>query len=55
MQYLQRHQCPVVAVAVNLQDTLLASADSMGRIILWRRIDFSHMKDQENGQAALTQ
>ena len=50
-------QVPVVAVAVNLQDTLLASADSpgaqelkslsarLGRIVLWRRMDFSHLPD----------
>jgi len=43
MQYLKHHQVPVVAVAVNLQDTLLASADSLGRIVLWRRIDMSHI------------
>merc|ERR1719160_630767 len=41
MQYLKHHQVPVVAVAVNKQDTLLASADSLGRIVLWRRMDFS--------------
>ena len=40
MQYLKHHQVPVVAVAVNLQDTLLASADSLGRIVMWRRMDF---------------
>ncbi|CAJ1441487.1 unnamed protein product [Effrenium voratum] len=45
MQYLKHHQVPVVAVAVNLQDTLLASADSLGRIVLWRRLDFSHIPD----------
>mmetsp|Transcript_66739 Transcript_66739/g.105579 ORF Transcript_66739/g.105579 Transcript_66739/m.105579 type:complete len:641 (+) Transcript_66739:148-2070(+) len=45
MQYLKHHQVPVVAVAVNLQDTLLASADSLGRIVLWRRMDFSHIQD----------
>lgn len=45
MHYLKHHQVPVVAVAVNLQDTLLASADSLGRIVLWRRIDFSHFTD----------
>merc|ERR1719181_2388800 len=45
MQYLKHHQVPVVAVAVNLQDTLLASADSLGRIVLWRRMDFSHLPD----------
>eukprot|EP00933_Yihiella_yeosuensis_P047901 TRINITY_DN43899_c0_g1_i1.p1 TRINITY_DN43899_c0_g1~~TRINITY_DN43899_c0_g1_i1.p1 ORF type:complete len:444 (+),score=88.36 TRINITY_DN43899_c0_g1_i1:198-1529(+) len=44
-QYLKHHQVPVVAVAVNFQDTLLASADSLGRIVLWRRMDFSHLAD----------
>ena len=43
MQLLQHHQVPVVAVASNLQDTLLASADSLGRIVLWRRLDFTHL------------
>eukprot|EP00927_Polykrikos_kofoidii_P024116 TRINITY_DN219_c0_g1_i1.p1 TRINITY_DN219_c0_g1~~TRINITY_DN219_c0_g1_i1.p1 ORF type:complete len:1712 (+),score=344.09 TRINITY_DN219_c0_g1_i1:102-5237(+) len=45
MQYLKHHQVPVVAVSVNSQDTLLASADSLGRIVLWRRMDFSHIPD----------
>lgn len=45
MHYLKHHQVPVVAVAVNLQDTLLASADSLGRIVLWRRMDFSHLPE----------
>jgi len=45
MQYLKHHQVPVVAVSVNLQDTLLASADSLGRIVLWRRMDFAHIPD----------
>jgi len=45
MQYLKHHQVPVVAVSTNLQDTLLASADSLGRIVLWRRMDFSHIPD----------
>mmetsp|Transcript_79418 Transcript_79418/g.137659 ORF Transcript_79418/g.137659 Transcript_79418/m.137659 type:complete len:971 (-) Transcript_79418:119-3031(-) len=45
MMYLKYHQVPVVAVAVNMQDTLLASADSLGRIVLWRRMDFSHLAD----------
>jgi len=45
MQYLKHHQVPVVAVAVNAQDTLLASADSLGRIVLWRRMDFSHIQE----------
>ena len=43
MHVLHHHQVPVVAVASNLQDTLLASADSLGRIVLWRRLDFSHL------------
>jgi len=45
LQYLKHHQVPVIAVATNLQDTLLASADSLGRIVLWRRMDFSHIPD----------
>merc|ERR1712194_218327 len=45
MQYLKHHLVPVVAVATNHQDTLLASADSLGRIVLWRRMDFSHLTD----------
>lgn len=45
MMYLKYHQVPVVAVAVNMQDTLLASADSLGRIVLWRRMDFSHLQE----------
>jgi len=45
MQYLKHHQVPVVAVAVNLQDSLLASADSLGRIVLWRRMDYSHLAE----------
>jgi len=43
MQQLKRHTVPVVAVATNQQDTLLASADSLGKIVLWRRFDFSHL------------
>ena len=43
MQVLNHHQVPVVAVTTNQQDTLLASADSLGRIVLWRRLDFSHI------------
>ena len=43
MQVLNHHQVPVVAVSTNQQDTLLASADSLGRIVLWRRLDFSHL------------
>jgi len=45
MHYLKHHQVPVVAVAVNLQDTLLASADSLGQVVLWRRMDFSHLQE----------
>lgn len=41
---LRHHGAPVLAVAVNLQDTLLASADACGRVTLWRRIDFSHLE-----------
>eukprot|EP00398_MALV-I-01_sp_L67-1_P001022 gene1022-573_t len=52
-QNLQRHQSPIVAVARSLQNTVLASADTMGRIILWRRIDFSAIKDQ-NATSAMT-
>jgi WD40 repeat protein len=43
MHVLHHHQVPVVATACNQQDTLLASADSLGRIVLWRRLDFSHL------------
>ena len=35
---LREHHCPVVAVAVNKLDTLIASADSLGRVLLWRRV-----------------
>jgi len=45
MTTLRHHQVPVVAVAVNLQDTVLVSADSFGRIVFWRRMDFSHLGD----------
>jgi WD40 repeat protein len=45
MHYLKHHSVPVVAVATNKQDTLLASADSLGKITLWRRLDFSHLQD----------
>lgn len=45
MQFLKHHSVPVVAVASNSQDTLLTSADSLGRIVLWRRMDFSHLAD----------
>jgi len=40
---LKHHQAPVLVVAVNAQDTLIASADSFGRIVLWRRFDYSHL------------
>jgi WD40 repeat protein len=43
MQLLHHHQVPVVSVATNQQDTLLVSADSLGKIVLWRRFDFSHL------------
>lgn len=42
---LKHHQDPVVAVALNSQDTLLATGDIQGRIVLWRRADFSHLQD----------
>uniref|UniRef100_A0A7S4RL88 Anaphase-promoting complex subunit 4 WD40 domain-containing protein n=1 Tax=Alexandrium monilatum TaxID=311494 RepID=A0A7S4RL88_9DINO len=45
MQFLKYHSVPVVAVAVNMQDTLLVSADSLGKLVLWRRTDFSHSPD----------
>lgn len=48
--FLRHHQSPVVAVACNLQDTLLASADALGRVILWRRMDFCHIPKLELGQ-----
>jgi len=38
-QYLKGHNVAVAAVAVNAQDTVLASADLVGRIVLWRRMD----------------
>lgn len=40
---LSQHAAPVSAIAVNLQNTLLASADAHGCIVLWRRLDFSHL------------
>ncbi|OEH75849.1 myosin f [Cyclospora cayetanensis] len=36
--HLSRHSNAVLAVAVNAQSTLLASADSGGTVILWRRL-----------------
>ncbi|EER20303.1 myosin F, putative [Perkinsus marinus ATCC 50983] len=44
MSILHHHTVPVVAVATNQQDSLLASADSLGKIVLWRRVDFSHLE-----------
>ncbi|PFH31306.1 myosin F [Besnoitia besnoiti] len=38
---LKYHQAPILAVATNLQDTLLVSADSTGKLVLWRSLDFS--------------
>jgi WD40 repeat protein len=55
MQVLNHHQVPVVAVACNSQDTLLASADSLGRIVLWRRLDFSHMVQWQPTQVVSSQ
>jgi WD40 repeat protein len=43
LQLLHHHHVPVVSVATNHQDTLLVSADSLGKIVLWRRVDFSHL------------
>ena len=37
VQHLNQHLAPVVAVATNAEDTVLASADARGRIVLWRR------------------
>merc|ERR1712100_803213 len=45
LQNLKHHQVPVIAVAVNLQDTILASADALGKIVLWRRMDFCHIAE----------
>ena len=33
MQFLKHHSVPVVAVASNSQDTLLTSADSLGKFV----------------------
>jgi len=49
LQLLKHHEVPVVAVALNEQDTLLASGDSLGRIVLWRRMNFSHLGEQVVG------
>lgn len=38
VEHLRHHEAPVVAVAVNKGDTLLASGDAHGRIVLWRRM-----------------
>lgn len=35
----EKHGVPVTAVALNAQDTLLASADALGKVVLWRRRD----------------
>ena len=43
LTFLTHHQVPVVAVATNQQDTLLVSADSLGRIVFWRRFDLAHL------------
>lgn len=40
-----KHEAPVVAVQVNLQDTLLVSASACGKIVLWRRVDYSHLQE----------
>lgn len=40
-RFLKHHHEPLVAVAANLQDTLLVSADVGGCIVLWRRPDGS--------------
>jgi len=40
-QLLKHHKYPVLTVAVNDTDSLLASADTCGKIVLWRRYDFS--------------
>lgn len=36
---LRHHKVPVVAVAVNCEDSVLASGDVDGRIVLWRRVE----------------
>eukprot|EP01068_Selenidium_serpulae_P014992 Selendium_serpulae@DN6166_c0_g1_i2.p1 len=38
---LDYHKAPVMSVGVNEQSTLLASADSHGLLVLWRRFNFS--------------
>jgi len=45
VQHLVHHTSPVLATAVNLQDTLLATADASGRVVLWRRLTFSHLSE----------
>eukprot|EP00388_Colpodella_angusta_P002956 GDKJ01010488.1.p1 GENE.GDKJ01010488.1~~GDKJ01010488.1.p1 ORF type:complete len:1364 (+),score=424.49 GDKJ01010488.1:107-4093(+) len=40
MHYLKHHNAPVLAVATNSTDSLLVSADSLGHIVFWRRLDF---------------
>jgi len=46
---LKHHQTPVLVVAVNMQDTLIASADSSGSLALWRRFDYSHLDGPVSG------
>eukprot|EP00923_Selenidium_pygospionis_P051384 GHVN01089204.1.p1 GENE.GHVN01089204.1~~GHVN01089204.1.p1 ORF type:complete len:1366 (+),score=163.96 GHVN01089204.1:999-5096(+) len=41
---LKYHKHPVLCVAINQQSTLLASADSSGLTVLWRRFDMSHIE-----------
>lgn len=41
LQPLRHHCAPLRALAANQQDTLLASADASGRIVLWRRLSFA--------------
>eukprot|EP00928_Gymnodinium_smaydae_P088572 TRINITY_DN72642_c0_g1_i1.p1 TRINITY_DN72642_c0_g1~~TRINITY_DN72642_c0_g1_i1.p1 ORF type:complete len:1245 (-),score=276.03 TRINITY_DN72642_c0_g1_i1:210-3944(-) len=38
-RHLRKHRQPVVAVAVNVHDSVLASADKGGTLVLWRRMD----------------
>jgi len=45
MSRLTHHEAPVVAVATNLQDTVMVSADSLGHVALWRRLDFSRLTE----------
>lgn len=52
---LRRHQAPVVTVAVNQANTILASADSCGKVILWRWGTTSHPAVKVQLQHALQQ